>query len=58
MMKRVKGEYFTSCGSDDILCNDGLENLYNLTKKIPENKKNNFVYYNNFKYRTHIRSLL
>ena len=43
MMKRVKGEYFTSCGSDDIFCNDALENLYNLTKKIPENKKDEYV---------------
>ena len=43
MMKRVKGEYFTSCGSDDILCNDALENLYNLTKKIPENEKDDYV---------------
>ena len=43
MMKRAKGEYLTHCGSDDIFCNDGLENLYDLTKKIPENQKDNYV---------------
>lgn len=43
MMKKAKGEYFTQCGSDDIFCNDGLENLYNLTKKIPKNKKDEYI---------------
>jgi len=43
LMKKVSGEYLTQCGSDDFLCDDALESLYDLTKKIPENKKNEYI---------------
>ena len=33
MMEKVEGKFLTQCGSDDILCDDALETLFNLTKK-------------------------
>jgi len=43
MLKNMSGKYVTQCGSDDILLPKALENLYNLTKKIPNKEKNKYI---------------
>ena len=43
MLKKISGKYVSQCGSDDILLPNALEDLYNLTKKIPKKENNKYI---------------